>query len=444
MARRNPQKAPPAEIDVRGDEHTICETRDYALITPLFGGGVQPQQADPLTVVRASEVRGQLRFWWRATRGGAFGGDLAKMHQKENALWGSTESPSRVIVEVETRSAKREERGHPVPPANPADRKEFEDRTFRYVTFPLLSDTTPGSGEAPGGHGPNSVVWDVSFSLTLRYPQKEKDEVEAALWAWETFGGIGGRTRRGFGAISREGVAPEFDAAGFEAWLRSKLQEHVRSDTHWPAGVPHLSIDISHYRLANPTGSPIKSWKFLVGALQRFRQTGARVNRPGGNRPGSTLWPEPGAIRRRVAGRQPTTRARAEDRATDKFPRAVMGLPILFQMRKDPQLREKRIELRGQPGGGPNANIDRLASPLILRPVACKQGFAGLACVLEWEPVGSEEPYTPPGGVYLWIDKVGQPVSTSLDPVEAAQVPVLKGEVDVLKAFLNYLTQKGP
>jgi len=45
-------------------EHTyITETRSYRLITPLFGGGVKAGVNDPITPIRASGIRGQLRFY---------------------------------------------------------------------------------------------------------------------------------------------------------------------------------------------------------------------------------------------------------------------------------------------------------------------------------------------------------------------------------------------
>src|SRR6266511_4231124 len=83
----------------------ITQTREYELITPLFGGGVEPAQADPVTVIRATEVRGHLRFWWRATRGGHFGADLRKMKEKEDEIWGAASSgdkptPSAVTIEM--------------------------------------------------------------------------------------------------------------------------------------------------------------------------------------------------------------------------------------------------------------------------------------------------------------------------------------------------------
>ncbi|MFQ3683794.1 type III-B CRISPR module RAMP protein Cmr1, partial [Roseiflexus sp.] len=86
MSRIPPAKQPP-KLALRPTD-TITEVREYALITPLFGGGVNPASHDPVTVVRPAEIRGQLRFWWRATRGGQFGDDLNTLRAAEEAIWG--------------------------------------------------------------------------------------------------------------------------------------------------------------------------------------------------------------------------------------------------------------------------------------------------------------------------------------------------------------------
>jgi CRISPR-associated protein Cmr1 len=69
-------------------EKMIVETREYELITPLFGGGVEPNTPDPVTTIRATEIRGHLRFWWRATRGGQFA-TIEELKAKEDEIWGT-------------------------------------------------------------------------------------------------------------------------------------------------------------------------------------------------------------------------------------------------------------------------------------------------------------------------------------------------------------------
>ena len=68
MSARVPKIDPP---EVKNNERPgwVTEIRKYKVITPLYGGGEETQKPDSVTTVRASEVRGHLRFWWRALHG---------------------------------------------------------------------------------------------------------------------------------------------------------------------------------------------------------------------------------------------------------------------------------------------------------------------------------------------------------------------------------------
>jgi CRISPR-associated protein Cmr1 len=56
----------PESPQLPSNRSTVLLSRDYAirLVTPLFGGGVEPGDADP-----SPPIRGQLRFWWSTTCG---------------------------------------------------------------------------------------------------------------------------------------------------------------------------------------------------------------------------------------------------------------------------------------------------------------------------------------------------------------------------------------
>ena len=56
------------------------------LITPMYGGGVRPGEVDTEMPIRASAVRGQLRFWWRLLH--AAGLPPREGFSLECSLWG--------------------------------------------------------------------------------------------------------------------------------------------------------------------------------------------------------------------------------------------------------------------------------------------------------------------------------------------------------------------
>ncbi len=370
----------------RKEGQEVVWERTYRLLTPLFGGGVEPKTKDPVTVVRATEVRGQLRFFWRAVRGWQAEGSLDRLRDLEAKVFGSTERSSPLVVflktekEGETKHVFVDQPGKGFPKAQP-------EVAHPYLAFPLQRNN-----QDPKNY---PVQVGVVFRLTLRFPKELIEEVEAALWAWETFGGIGARTRRGFGAIAREGSSPPK-----EEEIRERLRRYSRP-AGWPEGVPHLT-----------PGSLVRvvplSWREVAERYQKFRQ-----DRTGqGGRPGKNRWPEPDALRRLLTQRAPQA-------SPDKFPRGQFGLPIIFHF-KDKTL--PNTTLKG-------AKDERLASPLLFRPLAEKMV---LVAVLE-------APRVPKGGVVLEWKKQRVKVDVFLTPEEAKRIPKLAGKTDPIRAFVQSL-----
>lgn len=242
----------------------IRQERKYELITPLFGGGVMPTKADPITAVRTTEIRGQLRFWWRAIRGGQFGNgpeSIERMKQTEGRIWGTsgimTKKKSDALAKIEAFSSQVQIVIKEVSKGLETRYSELGD--LQYAGFPLQK-------------GNKSVLSDVTFTLHISYPRQIKfvdeqgeervlnnveAEVNAALWAWETFGGLGARTRRGFGAIRCTSNVDEaanvfasnvISAKELRVELFNQLRVHLAGGD-WPKDVPHLSENLSCYRV---------------------------------------------------------------------------------------------------------------------------------------------------------------------------------------------------
>jgi CRISPR-associated protein Cmr1 len=397
-ARRTPPPIAPAEVARRAV--AIEETREYRFLTWTFGGGVRVcahrKLRDEVTPVRGASLRGQLRFWWRAANPSGCR-TLAKLRAREAEVWGATSAASPVALAVTVQ-----------PPA-PQEVKVYDyrpDRTFgvcrgmeawAYGAFPLQPDKEAlARREQPG------VLHDATrgtFKLTLRYPEGLAADVQEALWAWEAFGGLGARTRRGFGAVQR---VPPPALREIERGL-ARCAERPRI-----AGVPSLAgARFAQSRTTKATA--LDAWKEGLGLLRKIRQ-GERFGRnPGSDgRPGRSRWPEPDEIRELTGKRAPRHRERLVE--VPSFPRAAFGLPIVFHFKDkgagDPDC--KPLELRP-------ADFERFASPLILRPVADGDDFRTVALVL-----GSDLP-----DARLVAGAKSFPVATDLSPAGAARIPAL-------------------
>ncbi len=453
QAPRQPNEAE-SRIEPDKDDNLIVQTREYELITPLFGGGVEPGQCDDLTPIRGTEIRGHLRFWWRATRGGRYGNDLDAMRKDEGLLWGAASTvknprPAQVQIVVEKRAA-----GHPV-------RYRELDPDLQYAAFPLQEGNKP-------------VRSGVKFALRISFQREiaflDEDgrkqvfenvsaEVEAALWAWETFGGLGARTRRGFGALRcthKDGQPYSFaPSANTPAEVRSLIDDGFHDhliEGQWPKDVPHLSDDIFYCRVTQIKRNWTEAWKLVIGGLKKFRQ-----HRPGFGR---SRWPEPDAIRQLTGQwlkpdikKQGHTGHLPNPNNSGKFPRAAFGLPIVFHFK------DSDDNNPGNPNQDPRdvvlrlAAHDRLASPLILRPLCLSDGnYVGLAVMLAGT-LQPEDFYTNDVELILTEKdgrrKIANGLGAELSTNEAKAIKevgsnnsLLGKQVDPLVAFLNRIQQE--
>jgi CRISPR-associated protein Cmr1 len=398
----------------------VRQVREYELITPLYGGGVEPAHADPVTTVRVPSIRGQLRFWWRACRAGQFDGSVSVMKRKEDEIWGtaggeSQGGQSQVLVELLSSQkgkafSARNKKGEAVPVHSPSS-------PYGYAAFPLRE-----KGDA-------AVLEGVTFSVRLTYPEQLRDEVESALWGWETFGGVGARTRRGFGALvlrSIDGKAvPLQQCADFSKELVGELKRYVAGGQA-PEGVPHLKLG-TEFCVTDSAPDAIQAWRELIDALKGFRQYRRDKSTNSLSPSGKSQWPEPDAVRRLARSRETVDR--------ERFPRADFGLPITFDLRQE----RLKATLKGNGEKGSDKPINRLASPLILSPTQCADGAVGIALILEAQR-------TPPGGLLLTGLRDDYKVSSKLSPDDAQRLTLglkpLDNRTDVLQAFLQYLAAR--
>lgn len=426
----------------------ITQTRQYRLITPLFGGGVKPGQVDDLTPIRGTAIRGHLRFWWRATRGGQFGKDgLKRMKAKEDEIWGAAATAAQVSLSVtyandaSRRGTKFQDshkrNGNPLPIGDPASKTG-------YAAFPLRQTKQEATEK--------EVRTGIAFTLTISFASEYRPDVAAALWAWETFGGIGARTRRGFGAVTcfavtedGQTIDPRYTTTHLKTDLQRDVRTHLQAGENFPQHVPHLHTDMATLlRVTHLAGSSngVNIWIALIDALQSFRhkrpQNKVRENNRESIRPGRNRWPEPDAIRDKVKPRPRKYLPTIHTPPIHKVPRAAFGLPIIFEFKGENGMPQVTLE-------GAKQEQNRFASPLLLRPLACQNDrYVGIALVLAGSHV-----HDIPGGLILKNAPGNPPITAQLTPGEAGQIAReakqinpndnYNGDPDILQAFLHTL-----
>lgn len=353
----------------RGDERRF----EIELITPMFGGGVVTRENDSSFPIRPTSIRGQLQFWWRATVGSKYE-TLRELRDAQSEVWGDTERSSRLSVLVEP-----DKTGMPKPcavirPNNKGKDQVFWEPPFQNNALPYA--LFPFQGKAANREGPKvdpaACIHQARFRLILRVDPAIDftEQVEPALWAWVNFGGLGSRTRRGCGSLFCKAFAPGDVAALNAAW--KKYLPNQEPEREWPTLAECLLL-----RTSVPPGDAVAVWDWLIGLFRHFRQGedfGRNPPAPGSGRPGRSFFPEPETIRR-VTGRRFARHARQPHIPDNAFSRAELGLPIVFQFQDKREGEPQDTVLYPDPDADGNKR-ERMASPLILKPLALQNGKA--------------------------------------------------------------------
>jgi CRISPR-associated protein Cmr1 len=261
-------------------------------------------------------------------------------------------------------------------------------------------------------------------------------DVEAALWAWVNFGGIGARTRRGCGALFCAQLAPKnLDDVG--RWF----QAHSKKYELAPAGEPAWPILANLPRIAGRLEKPQQAWISAIAAMRTFRQGEGVGRNPGvGGRPGRSRWPEADSIRALTGAGDPKHMepVTIKDAKTHPaFPRARFGLPIVFHFKGEPIGTKEGVELYPKLG---NEQFTRMSSPLILRPLGVGDGTQAVPMILRLRA---------PGPVELRLTKGGVDPVLSLENIDRKDLaaypnsPLKPKATSALDAFLLFAETRG-
>jgi len=354
----------------------------FSVITPIVGGGAVAGKSDSITPIRVSGIRGHLRFWWRVARGIECK-SIKELREREGEIWGAADWPSPVLIEVEQPIKKLNNR-------NPPDHGFPKYGPQAYALFSAKDESILEEG--------------FCFNLKVRWLKLEKlqmlrnkeneelehqnkepkarfirdigTDVEEALKAWANFGGIGTRTRRGCGALFCDQLAiksvNEIKRFRFRALFNDNCDKN----------------------------DPINAWSVSVGAIMSFRQLRGGPHDKKIEKfnkfkkikeiktikgiPGRSYWPEPDTIRKITGCALKPPNLNDADHSipltpVGYFPRAELGLPIVFHFADGPNRKPavKSLDppdvmlIPTKPDGKDGT---RMASPVITRPIKLATG----------------------------------------------------------------------
>ena len=397
------------------------------LVTPLYGGGVEAATIDLKMPIRASAIRGQLRFWWRLLAKHKWKlGNPKAIQNAEFALFGGMGDDdggraSQFFIKVNQPKVTH----HDLVEYTEYLDADQNNKKLSYVLFPAANAEDKKTN-------PHTLLKTdkLQFQLNFAFSQKlQKDDdliqkvIETLQW-WSNFGGLGARSRKGLGAV------------------------HVSESVDYPK--INLPLTAEEVKEANCTvvfkgrsANALTQLQMGIRKLSDFRQ-GSELGRNKGSTKsgGRSRWPEPDAIRS-ITGEYLILGEKNHKpihEAKNIFPRAMFGLPIIVKFKNDEKDDNKNwIKFPDKPEPKKTTiepvNADRLASPLFIRPFYLEtdekgqKQWASCALVIPYDhiknmrvSIGGRESYP------VWTEDTAQYIRPIQD---------FKGQ-DPLDAFLKY------
>lgn len=413
MRRKKLQNLSALKSALQEPAKKVWKTYHCTLVTPMYGGGVEAGTVDCNMPIRASSIRGQLRFWWRIACGPFK--STKEMFEQESAIWGGIGDDGANASKVEIRI-----RFFNVSPSSRKTIDEFKRQSAIGIQY-VLGSINGSSAKLPSilPNGKNTL-----FDIDIYSPEKVKPDVEIALRWWASFGGVGSRTRRGLGAV----------------------KVNAKDDILLPVSIEEVEGKGGVLTLVSSSEpNAVTCWRYGCDKLRDFRQ-GKNVGR---NPPaqdsrspaGRSRWTEADSIRNLVNTH--SKKHPPANKQTNSFPRAAFGLPIVFHYQQD--------NMGGQEPKDHTLKVadkdkERMASPLILRPYYDGKQWKAAALLLpKWQEALTQK-------LVLDPKPKEQPQHWPSDPNErqslAMQISPMKKKEgslranDPLSAFLDYF-EKG-
>ncbi len=215
-------------------------TATYRIVTPMFCSGANQQSAE----LRVASFKGALRFWWRTLMAGKFGNDIDALHRAEASLFGSSE---RAFGQSKVRLRLRYI-GNSLNPSE-LEKDWPQNRPAVGSTYLGYGITETGrKGEKDYKPHRIGLKENGTFEVRCSMPTECIEWVTRALVALGLFGGLGNRSRRGFGSISIQQLNEKSYALKDAEHIRS-LAETLTESSPSQSSLPEFTGFSTHARL---------------------------------------------------------------------------------------------------------------------------------------------------------------------------------------------------
>jgi len=149
-------------------------------VTPLFMSGAVSTACE----FRASGIKGSLRYWFRAL--------YPHLLSEESSLFGSTELKS--PLRIRTRDIN--------PRTIPTGDSRFHNAKLSYLGYGIIAwDREQKKNVTTKAFFDVASMFDLELMFSSKLNTEAQHRILSSLWCLFMFGGLGARTRRGFGSL---------------------------------------------------------------------------------------------------------------------------------------------------------------------------------------------------------------------------------------------------
>lgn len=201
---------------------------NYRVVTPMFCGGAE-QQAE----FRLASFKGVLRFWWRALEWCRIQ-DLTQLHREEAALFGSSDGGQAGFL----MRLDQETFGAAIPKKTQLkDGPSLVGHGTRYLGYGAIEAYGSARQQPPTKDAElkrECFPAGVTIAMSLRFKSgklgvtnEQQLQIERALKIAGLLGGVGGKSRKGYGSLTLTRLTRDNDDSG-NSWRIPKTLPEFR------------------------------------------------------------------------------------------------------------------------------------------------------------------------------------------------------------------------
>ncbi len=256
----------------------------YRVVTPLFCAGADNARPE----LRLPSFKGVLRFWWRALAWPRCAGDLKEIQCREARLFGSADGgQSRVLMRLAPMDEEPQSRNKGATLTVAANGGGAVGDGARYLGYGVMEAFgSKGRGTSAGQLTRGCLYAPFEFTVQLRCRDLCEAEVALlcdALIALGTLGGMGAKSRKGYGSLTLQSLLLD----GKKCWSAPESVDdlqavigHLRCDheTDEPSEYTAFSSATRHILLSGDAGKPLQLLDRVGRELVRYRSWGRNGN----------------------------------------------------------------------------------------------------------------------------------------------------------------------